>query len=294
MKAIITVGISASGKTTWTRGQHGFFEVSRDNYRWHIMAEKGLTPSWANWKWKWEKQVTEMIDEDLIHAASRGVNIIIADLNLHPGRRAALKEKLEGLGWEVEIKVFHISFDEAVKRDAAREHGVGFWVLSKQWEQYVAEFGDGRVEDRPDLPPAAIIDIDGTVALMNGKRGPFEWHKVGEDDPFETSWAMVSGLAQHGYELIFLSGRDGVCHDATMEWILQHAQKYIPAVSFEFYMRPEGDSRPDTVIKRELFDAHVRDRYNVKVVLDDRPRVARMWRDLGLNVVQFGNPYIDF
>lgn len=294
MKAIITIGVSASGKTSWARQQKGFYEVSRDNYRWYIMGEKGLTPCWANWKWKWENQVTEMIMSDLELAAEKKANIIICDLNLNKARRDQLDKTLTDMGWDVEYKVFHVSFDEAIRRDAARADGVGPWVIAKQWEQYIQEFGEGRVVEDTTLQDAIIVDIDGTVALMNGKRSPYDWAKVSGDDPFEPTWAMISGLYNHGHHVIFLSGRDGVCYTDTLNWILEHSGKYMPSAPFDFHMRAPGDTRPDTVIKRELFDAHVRGRYNVKAVLDDRPRVARMWRDLGLNVVQFGNPYIDF
>ena len=33
-----------------------------------------------------------------------------------------------------------------------------------------------------------IVDIDGTVALMQGNRGPFEWHKVNGDKP--NTWVI--------------------------------------------------------------------------------------------------------
>ena len=48
------------------------------------------------------------------------------------------------------------------------------------------------------------------------------------------------------------------------------------------HMRRAGDARKDSVVKRELFDAHVRDRYNVRRVYDDRNQVVDMWRSLGL------------
>lgn len=43
MKATLTIGVSASGKTTWALHQPGEV-ISRDNYRWSIMEEKGISP----------------------------------------------------------------------------------------------------------------------------------------------------------------------------------------------------------------------------------------------------------
>ena len=33
------------------------------------------------------------------------------------------------------------------------------------------------------MEKAIICDLDGTIALMNGKRSPFEFLKCGQDDP---------------------------------------------------------------------------------------------------------------
>ena len=52
-------------------------------------------------------------------------------------------------------------------------------------------------------------------------------------------------------------------------------------------MRRRDDSRKDSVVKRELFDAHIRGRYFVELVLDDRDQVVSLWRrDLGLTCLQ--------
>jgi hypothetical protein len=51
-------------------------------------------------------------------------------------------------------------------------------------------------------------------------------------------------------------------------------------------MRPAGDMRKDAIVKRELFDRHVRDRYDVTCILDDRSQVVDMWRSLGLTCLQ--------
>ena len=40
------------------------------------------------------------------------------------------------------------------------------------------------------------------------------------------------------------------------------------------------------MVKREIFDREIRDRYRVVGVFDDRKQVVRMWRALGLTVFQ--------
>lgn len=67
-----------------------------------------------------------------------------------------------------------------------------------------------------------------------------------------------------------------------MAWL----QKYFLDPHYLF-MRATGDNRRDDIVKRELFDAHIRDHFNVRYVLDDRDRVVKMWRnELGLTVLQ--------
>jgi hypothetical protein len=47
-----------------------------------------------------------------------------------------------------------------------------------------------------------------------------------------------------------------------------------------------ADMRKDSVVKQELFERFVRDKYNISFILDDRQQVVDMWRGLGLTVFQ--------
>jgi predicted kinase len=64
-KAILTVGISASGKSTWA-AEHIYnnpntVEINRDNIRAAVHYHKTKTEfSWTTWNRKWEKEVTEI------------------------------------------------------------------------------------------------------------------------------------------------------------------------------------------------------------------------------------------
>lgn len=291
-KATLTIGISASGKTTWAYKQPGEV-VSRDNYRWQIMEEKNLEPSWDNWKWKWEDEVTKRVDADIEIYAAQGKDLIIADTNLSEKTRQAMAQKLADLGYAVEYKFFDVTYDEAVKRDNRRENGVGYSVLQKQHQQFIDQHV-GRVTMDASLPSAVIVDIDGTVALMEGHRGPFEWNKVHLDRPHQVVIDMVRGLHAAGHFVLFTSGRDGSCFELTLDWILSHFSDWVHGRDFYLLMRTAGDQRKDTIVKEEIFREYIYGLYNVVAAVDDRPSVCRMWRDLGLNVIQVGNPYIEF
>jgi hypothetical protein len=51
-------------------------------------------------------------------------------------------------------------------------------------------------------------------------------------------------------------------------------------------MRAAGDGRNDADVKQEMVDKHIRGRYNVLLWLDDRDRVVRRIRKLGIKVAQ--------
>ena len=139
-------------------------------------------------------------------------------------------------------------------------------------------------------PHAILVDIDGTLAKNESGRGWFEWEKVGHDSIVEPIQHLVNTLSMTGSVTpIFLSGRDEVCRTETEAWIRDAGLD--PSLLF---MRPEGDNRPDTEVKYDLFNDNVRDQFNVWFVIDDRPAVCRMWRQIGLTVLQVGDPHVEF
>lgn len=301
MKAIITVGISASGKSTWTKdfirqrnlGGESWIEINRDSIRASIVAEKRGIPLeeaeenlWSYWSFtkKAEEEVTETQNNSIKVARDVMLNVIISDTNLDSGQRMNLQTMLEDLGYEVELKKFDITLEEAWKRDARRKNGVGHLIIYRQWRKlHPALVPENRV-----LPKAVIFDVDGTLACMTG-RTAYEWDKVGQDtvDPIVKS--LCNTLYDEGYVVIIMSGRDSVCRKHTEDWLKTHGINYSV-----LYMRAQDDMRKDTIVKEELYMSYVYGKYNVVRVVDDRPSVCRKWRDLGLNVIQVADPLIEF
>ncbi|NDD85793.1 polynucleotide kinase, partial [bacterium] len=96
-------------------------------------------------------------------------------------------------------------------------------------------------------------------------------------------YRTVDIMEENQLYVIIVSGRDDSCRDVTRKWL---EDNYIPYD--ELHMRKTDDDRDDRIVKKEIFDAWIKDRYNVKFVLDDRNRVVEMWRSLGLKVLQVG------
>ena len=101
-----------------------------------------------------------------------------------------------------------------------------------------------------------LVDIDGTLAIK-GERGPFDWHRVGEDTPNEPVIEVVRALAACS-NIVFVSGRMEQCRLKSLDWLHEHVcRSAVACFHAPLFMRADGDFRPDTVVKREIFDAYI-------------------------------------
>jgi predicted kinase len=290
-RLLITRGLPASGKTTFARKlQPNVVRVNRDDLR-RMLHGQRLFTQWA------EGQVTRAQRATVEALLRAHADVVVDDTNL---RAKTVRE------WAQLAARFHATFEvhdftdvpleECVRRDADRpaEERVGEDAIRRMHDRYLAgrilplpvpyvdPGGPGVVyEPSPELPPAVLVDIDGTVALM-GDRSPYDWSRVGSDTPNQAVIAAVRAMHAAGNAIVFCSGRDAVCRPETEAWL----DLYVGVPYEGLFMRPEGDNRKDAIVKREIFDTEIRDRWRIVGVFDDRRQVVRMWRALGLTVFQ--------
>lgn len=259
---IATRGLPASGKTTWARAQKKL-RVNRDDIR----AMLNLP-----YNSETEKIVLASRDAAIKEAVSQGKDIIVDETNLTPKHI----ENLQALG-EVQVKDFNTDVLECIKRDKVRMNQVGESVIMGMHLKYLY-----KEERNPHLPPAIIVDIDGTVALK-GDRKPFDYSRVGEDLP---NMPVIDLLRQNTTHIIFVSGRESSCQVDTESWLRRYFQDYT------LYMRQAGDYRPDYVVKKEVYQKYIIRNFYVTTAIDDRDSVVALWRSLGLTCLQVA--YGDF
>jgi predicted kinase len=296
----ICVGIPASGKDTWAKEQMQKYpgkykRINKDLLRLMLDNDK--------FDFQNEKFILDTRDKIAESALNKGYDLIISDTNFPPGgkhfkRMCEIAQKVGNV--RVIEKFFDVSLKEALARDGnPNRKSVGPDVIKTMYDKHIKNksftcqdlfFGQvKKIEYNPDLSDCVIFDVDGTLAHMNGKRGPFEWHNVDKDDPDENIIQLadifhqyITKLGKYGeLEIIIMTGRDGVALEKTKQWLAD-----VGVVYDKIFIRDAGDMRKDSIIKREIYEREIKDKYNVIVWVDDRSQVVDMARSLGLTVLQ--------
>lgn len=291
----ITQGLASSGKTTWAETMRqvrtDVVVVCRD----YIRADNQAWHGGRLYDTRREKQVARDRDNRIRDSLEAGKSVIVADTNLYTGtvnghRKMAEEYKLELLINDTFIK--NVSVEECIKRDQGRLGMVGKDVIETQyydwWKHQPKPENRGWVD-------AVIVDMDGTLAIPRPGAGMYD-RDFTKDFP-NRDLLRVLGLnfqidpsMGNPVTFIVMSGRQEKDREATESWLSSYFGQYDG-----LYMRPTGDRRPDTIVKKELYMEHVfPSRFRVVSVFDDRPSVVRMWRaELGLSCFQVG-PNVEF
>lgn len=285
---ICTRGLPGSGKTYWAREQVAqsggkLVRLNRDDFR--TMMGSGATG-------EIEREVTAAQHAAVEALLRAGKNVVVDDTNLNTNNL----RRLAAVGWkcgaDVHVEDFTTPLEECLRRDAERPRPVGEKVIRDMHSRYLSSRTQRPVIERPQVTPGAVyvpdpelpgvvmVDIDGTVAL-HGTRNPYDTSRYHEDTPNTNVIAAIRCMSAAGYGVVYCSGRDAKFREVTETWLAENVQ--IPG---RLFMRPEGDTRRDDIVKLELFDAHIRNSFNVALVYDDRDRVVAAWRSIGLTVCQ--------
>lgn len=279
-EVLVTVGLPASGKTTYTmeliQKNPEYVNVNRDDIR-LAMQGRGRYAKFSKWR---EETVTATATALAKESLAQGKSVIISDTNLDPNKRKVWSDmaKAYGVGYR-EVLFTDVPYGVCIQRDARREHPVGSKVIMGMYNRYKDIYWNTPAYDE-NLPDAYIFDVDGTLAQMNG-RSPFAWDKVDTDLPKEDVIQVLHSLHARGNKIIICSGRDGSCKELTEDWFRANGIWWD-----EFFIRPAGDNRKDYLIKEEIYRNNIEGKFNVLGVFDDRDQVVHVWRHLGLTCFQ--------
>jgi uncharacterized HAD superfamily protein len=143
------------------------------------------------------------------------------------------------------------------------------------------------------------MDIDGTLANAEHRihllpksptfestgltpdEGWLAFYAEAKNDTINHEIRELNNLMAMRYEIIIITGRPETEREMTEAWLQKHNINYS-----QLLMRPAGDRRPDTVIKKELLDELRELTYEPLFAVEDRAGVTAMWRENGVRCLQ--------
>lgn len=312
-------GLPASGKSTRAKEimkkDGNCLRVNKDLLREMLHFNK--------WSGKKESQTSFSAVTLVTQLLANKYNVIIDDTNLNPKTLEAWVKITKATENKHEIINLDTHWTDCVSRDNDRkargERFVGRHVIVNMARQYgLYEF------DKPDI----ICDIDGTLCDMthrlhyvkdmpylceycgeemgtrlvgdesvdycveckrpspNAVQVKKDWHgffkATVDDSPKQQVIDFVNSKATT-HSIVLVSGRPDTYREETEQWLKDHMVTYQTLI-----MRKGGDSREDTIIKKEILDTYFK-KDNIELVVDDRPRIIRMWQAEGLKVWDVGS-----
>lgn len=268
-------GLPAGGKSTKAKElvADGVVRVNRDLLR--EMMNFGA--------FKHEDMVVDIEQFVVRNYLSKNRDVVVDDCNLNPANEEMWATIAKENNAKFEVIYIDTDVETCIERDALREKKVGEHVIRNMALQY------GLVKmDKPIV----ICDIDGTIAdikhrlhYVQGETKDWKefFEAMYDDRVREDVETMLMKEVLDGHEIIFVSARPEEYRQETEGFLSMVGVKYTYLL-----MRPSGDKREDSIVKTNIYNKFLK---NLKIVrvYDDRPRVIRMWRELGLEVVDVGD-----
>jgi len=134
-----------------------------------------------------------------------------------------------------------------------------------------------------------IFDLDGTLANMAECRHYLEQEPKNWDAFYYAACSVspiksvveVCKKLEEDFEIYIVSSRSDLVKKQTEAWLREHEINYTCLI-----MRPHGDHTPDDILKKSWCDSNIIPIHCVMCVFDDRSRVVKMWRSLGIPCFQ--------
>ena len=285
----VLIGCPGAGKSTYAewivRTESKTMRISRDEIRFSQFKEVMDAAS--------ESMISKIINGQVKTLLTNGWNVILD--NCHT-KLDYIKQPINDFSElaNIEFKLFDLPLDELFNRNLMRKRSVPKKVIENMYQQLqdvkdkfdfkTIKKTDKIVEystQNPALPKAILCDLDGTLALMNG-RNPFDASTCEHDLLNEPVANVLKNYNSLGYKIVLVSGREDRYKEQTIRFLNKHEITY-----HDLIMRKTKDNRKDSIINTEIYNEFIKDQYFVEFVLDDRNQVVDTWRkDLKLPCFQ--------
>lgn len=304
-------GLPGSGKTTYAQREASEGEavvLSRDSLRdmLHPTGHGGVLDGAE------EVLISDTLRAMAVRLLGDGKEVIIDATNLRDKYVREWLTLAHGRGHDIDIVDFRAEpLETCLENNANRERQVPEHVIRDMHKRFIAGrdlAGDNariarevlagagakpELEPAPEydlaLPDAYIWDLDGTLAIKHPGRDIYDGSKAHLDTvshPVADVLEILHDLPVHGGgpHRIYCTGRGEWDRAVTEAWLERHFN-FDPACGDLLLMR-QNKGRADWKEKLDLYNEHIRGKYNVLACFDDRDQVVRLWRELGLTCFQ--------
>jgi len=223
--------------------------------------------------------------------------IIIDDTNYNTGHLTRIKSICSRYNFEMidMHRDYGVTLKECIDRNEIRANRVPKVAIYAMNKKY-------RVIERVNNPENCkvftydgdyvVADLDGTLAhcehrmkFIDGSMGKKKWKPFFDgmaDDTVMDGTRQLLEDTYEGHPVVFVTGRPNDYRNTTEKWLKDNDINYDA-----LYMRPQGDYRPDTVVKQEIIDLYL-DKDKIVMWLDDSPQIIEQVRKNGINTLKIG------
>lgn len=282
-------GLPGSGKSTKAKEimdtHNNTFRVNKDSIR-QCLHMKDFNP-------KHEGLIEDMNNLMVNYLIAKGKNVIVDNTHLSESDVNKYKKLAEEKGIHFEAVNLDVPVEECIKRDSLRrlkgERYVGPDVIINMAWRY-------NIYKSPHN--CMVTDLDGTLANCEKRRhfvrninNDPTWKKnwgaffklVKTDTPNQFIVDKIKKVKGEGLDVIIVSARPEYTRKDTEDWLNMYSIPYD-----RLLMRASNDSRDDEIVKPEIVEKYL-DKSKILEWYDDRPKVIRAIRALGINVIDVGN-----
>lgn len=135
--------------------------------------------------------------------------------------------------------------------------------------------------------PAVLVDMDGTLCdvssvihLQSEPDGFTSFHEACRQCPPHP--AVIEWCLDHhsrGHAILIVTSRDAWTRELTEQWLSEH----LPVPISGLHMRPDGDFRSNTHVKREIHSKLI-GTYEIRAAIDDDPEILELWQEFGIPI----------
>lgn len=321
---IMLQGLPASGKSSWSlqflMEHSNWYRINRDSIReMYCFNLRGK---------RTEKEIISARNSLLIDLLNQHKSVIIDDTNLANFHYKEISKIIaninatrgseEQINLEINNDFLDLTLHELIIRDKFREKSVGEVAIREMHKRYQSLFksavshsqgfsplpAPGNQLISEGLPRALIVDLDGTLALHNG-RSPYDSSQCLTDIVNTKLRELIKDYIKGSslpITIFFITGREDLHKEKTEEWLEREVKSYfrrdnlfpLKDTNYILLMRKDKDLRSDHIIKEELYNQYLKDQYNIIAVFEDRLRVSKMWHKLGLPLYRVGDPLASY